>query len=68
MTLTLSEFIKILRIKNKISSIEMAQKLNVSYSGYIKKELGNGAWKFEEVVKLSQVFGVSLEEFARYID
>lgn len=57
-----SQFIRGLRLKNKTSQAEIAQKLGISRSSYITVEQGERDLSLSEASQLSQLFGVSLEE------
>lgn len=56
------KFIKKLRVDKKLSQVEIAKKLGISRSSYISFEKGKNELSLSEAVKLSDAFGVSLEE------
>ncbi|MCD4704725.1 DUF4065 domain-containing protein [bacterium] len=56
------KLIKKLRIQKKFSQEEISKKLNISRSSYISFEQGKTELNFSQVVKLSDIFGISLEE------
>ncbi|MCX6712223.1 MAG: DUF4065 domain-containing protein [Candidatus Vogelbacteria bacterium] len=57
-----AQFIKNLRLREKISQLEIAKKLGLSRSSYIAFEQGERDLSLSEASQLSQIFGVSLEE------
>ncbi len=56
------KLIKDLRIKKGLRQEEVAKKLEISRSSYISFEQGKIELNFSQIVKLSDVFGISLEE------
>ncbi|MBU2545091.1 DUF4065 domain-containing protein [Patescibacteria group bacterium] len=56
------KLIKDLRIKKKLKQEEVAEKLEISRSSYIAFEQGKTELNFSQMVKLSDIFGISLEE------
>jgi len=56
------KLIKDLRIKRGLRQKEIAEKLGISRSSYISFEQGKTELNFSQMVKLSDVFGISLEE------
>jgi len=56
------KFIKELRIKKGLSQIEVAGKIGISRSSYIKFEQGKTELSLSEAAKLADMFGISLEE------
>jgi len=62
MTKDYLKFIKELRLKKNLSQAEVAEKIGISRSSYISFEQGKIELNMTESSKLSDVFGVSLEE------
>ena len=56
------KFIKELRVKKGLSQAEIAEKLSISRSSYISFEQGKIELSLSQAVKLTDVFGISLEE------
>ena len=56
------KFIKELRIKKGLSQVEIARKIGISRSSYIKFEQGKTELSLSEAAKLADMFGISLEE------
>lgn len=56
------KLIKELRIKKKLKQKEVAEKMGISRSSYITFEQGKTELSFSQMVKLSDIFGISLEE------
>jgi len=56
------KFIKELRVKNNLSQVEIAGRIGISRSSYIKFEQGKTELNLSEVAKLADIFGISLEE------
>lgn len=56
------KLIKDLRIKKGLKQEEIAEKLAISRSSYISFEQGKTELNFSQIVKLSDIFGISLEE------
>ncbi|MBU1177281.1 helix-turn-helix domain-containing protein [Patescibacteria group bacterium] len=56
------KFIKELRIKKGLSQVEVAGKIGISRSSYIKFEQGKTELSLSEAAKLADMFGISLEE------
>ena len=56
------KFIKELRIKNNLSQVEVAGKIGISRSSFIKFEQGKTELSLSEAAKLADMFGISLEE------
>lgn len=56
------KLIKDLRIKKRLKQGEIAEKIGISRSSYISFEQGKTELNFSQMVKLSDIFGVSLEE------
>ncbi|MBP1926879.1 DNA-binding XRE family transcriptional regulator [Sedimentibacter acidaminivorans] len=54
--------IKLLREKNNIRQNEIAQFLNISACNYYKKETGDLRFSLIEAKKLSDYFGLTIEE------
>jgi len=57
-----AEFVKELRIKKGLSQEEVANKIGIGRNKYIKFEQGSSELKFSEMVRLTDFFGISLEE------
>jgi len=57
-------FIKIkeLRLQKGLSQVEIAEKIGVSRSSYISFEKGKAELSLSEAVKLTDIFGISLDE------
>ncbi len=62
MTKNYYKFIKELRTKKGLSQIEVAKKIGISRSSYISFEQGKAELSLSEAVKLSDMFGITLEE------
>ncbi|MDO8668145.1 MAG: helix-turn-helix domain-containing protein [bacterium] len=62
MTKDYYKFIKELRTKKGLSQVEVAEKLGISRSSYISFEQGKIELNMSEATKLTDIFGVSLEE------
>ncbi len=56
------KLIKDIRIKKELKQEEVAGKLGISRSSYITFEQGKTELNFSQMVKLSDIFGISLEE------
>ena len=56
------KFIRELRIKKGLSQVEIAKKIGISRSSYIKFEQGKTELSLSEAAKLADMFGISLEE------
>ena len=56
------KLIKKLRTQKGISQEEISKRLDISRSSYISFEQGKTELNFSQIVKLSNIFGVSLEE------
>ena len=56
------KLIKDLRIKKGLKQDEIAKKIDISRSSYISFEQGKTELNFSQIVKLSDIFGISLEE------
>ncbi len=56
------KFIKELRVKKGLSQAEIAEKLSISRSSYISFEQGKIELSLSQAVKLTDIFGISLEE------
>ncbi len=56
------KLIKDLRIKKGLKQEDIAKKIGVSRSSYISFEQGKTELSFSQIVKLSNIFGISLEE------
>jgi transcriptional regulator with XRE-family HTH domain len=56
------KLIKKLRTQKKISQEKIAKRLNISRSSYISFEQGKTELNFSQIVKLSDILGISLEE------
>lgn len=55
--------IKAARIIAGYSRKEVAEKLDLSVSGYAKKEDGKSKFYIDEIVLLSELFGVEMQNF-----
>ncbi len=62
MTKDYYKFIKELRLKRGLSQLETAEKIGISRSSYIGFEQGKTELSLFEAIKLSDLFGISLEE------
>ncbi|MFZ4648257.1 MAG: helix-turn-helix domain-containing protein [Patescibacteria group bacterium] len=62
MTKDYYKFIKELRLKRGLSQLETAEKIGISRSSYIGFEQGKNELSLLEAIKLSDLFGISLEE------
>ena len=56
------KIIKSLRNKKELKQEEIAEKIGISRSSYISFEQGKTELNFSQIIKLSDIFGVSLEE------
>ena len=65
MTNKYAKFIKALRTERGFSQSFVADKLNLSRPSYASIESGNRGLTLEEAEKLKDLFGVSIEEFAK---
>jgi len=63
MNLLLAQKIKNLRVKNKLSQLELGEKLGVSNRAVSKWEKGISMPSSENIYRLSKIFGVNLEYF-----
>ncbi|MFH1187341.1 MAG: helix-turn-helix domain-containing protein [bacterium] len=62
MTKDYYKFIKELRLKKGLSQTNIAEKIGISRTSYIAFEQGKTELNLSEAVKLTDVFGISLEE------
>ena len=53
--------LKMLRAKHNKSQQEMSMLLNISLTGYSKKENGRNPFTLEEAKKISEIFKLSIE-------
>src|SRR3989338_2681904 len=60
-----ANFIKVLRTERGFSQFFVADKLNLSRPSYTSIESGNRGLTLEEAEKLKDLFGISIEEFAK---
>lgn len=60
-----AKFIKTLRTERGFSQSFVADKLNLSRPSYVSIESGNRGLTLEEAEKLKDLFGISIEEFAK---
>ena len=60
-----AQFIKVLRTEHGFSQSFMAEKLGISRPSYIGIERGTREITLEEAEKLKDLFGISIEEFAK---
>lgn len=58
----MQEKLILLKEKNKLTNKEMANLLGISSIQYRKKEYGNAQFKLNEMLKISEFFGVTLDE------
>lgn len=56
------KFIRELRLKKELSQAEVADKIGISRSSYISFEQGKTELSLSEAIKLTDLFGISLEE------
>ena len=56
------KLIKDLRTKKRLKQDEIAEKIGISRSSYISFEQGKTELNFSQIVKLSDIFGISLKE------
>lgn len=63
MNSNISEKIKLLRLKNKLSQLELGEKLGVSNRAVSKWEKGISTPSSENIYLLSKIFGVTVEYF-----
>ena len=57
--------LKILRKKNRITQKELADALHISQTSVSKYERGESEPDLEMVIKMSDFFGVTIDEFIR---
>ncbi len=57
-----NEKIRVLRKMNQLSQEEMAEKMNMSRSGYAKLERGESKLNFERLKQIADIFQVNLVE------
>ena len=57
--------LKILRKKNRITQRELANALHISQTSVSKYERGESEPDLEMVIKMSDFFGVTIDEFIR---
>ena len=57
--------LKILRKKNRITQRELANALHISQTSVSKYERGESEPDLEMVIKMSDYFGVTIDEFIR---
>lgn len=62
MTNNYNKLIKDLRIEHSLSQAEIAEKLDIARTTYINFEQGKSELNLSEIIKLSNIFGISLEE------
>jgi transcriptional regulator with XRE-family HTH domain len=55
--------VKAARVNKEMSQKETADLLNMSLVSYVRKENGKNKFYVDEMVQLSQIFGVSIENF-----
>lgn len=55
--------VKAARVNANMTQKEVADKLNLSLTGYAKKENGNSKFYIDEIVILSDLFGVEYDVF-----
>lgn len=63
--MTLAEKITILRGERKLSQGDLAEKLDVSRQSVSKWETGQAVPELEKIIKLADLFGVSVDELVR---
>ena len=57
--------LKILRKKNRITQKELASALHISQTSVSKYERGESEPDLEMIIKMSDFFGVTIDEFVR---
>ena len=57
--------LKTLRKKNRITQKELAEALHISQTSVSKYERGESEPDLEMIIKMSDFFGVSIDEFVR---
>lgn len=55
--------IRLLRELNQFSQEEMAEKMNMSPSGYAKIERGDTKLQYDKLVQIAQIFNMNLADF-----
>ncbi|KKX54439.1 helix-turn-helix transcriptional regulator [Brevibacillus borstelensis] len=55
--------IKAARVNAGMTQSQVAEKLNLSLNGYAKKESGRSRFYIDEILLLSNLFGVDYENF-----
>lgn len=59
------KLIKELRLQNRLSQVEIAEKIGISRSSYLSFEQGKNDLSLSAAVKLADIFGISLDEIKR---
>ncbi|HGV9231213.1 helix-turn-helix domain-containing protein, partial [Providencia rettgeri] len=59
----LGEYIKIIRVKNKISTHEMAINLDITESHYIEYEHGGTSIYADHLITISKIFNININVF-----
>ncbi|GEP65760.1 hypothetical protein CBE01nite_35280 [Clostridium beijerinckii] len=61
----LSEYLKILRIKEKLTQKDVADKLGIATNSYTKKENGINPFNVDELKEIKKIFNIGDLEFVQ---
>ncbi|NRT90126.1 transcriptional regulator with XRE-family HTH domain [Clostridium beijerinckii] len=61
----LSEYLKILRVKKKLTQKNVADKLGIATSSYTKKENGINPFNIDELKEIKKIFNIEDLEFIK---
>ena len=61
----LSEYLKILRIKEKLTQKDVADKLEIAANSYTKKENGVNPFTVDELKEIKKIFNIGDLEFVQ---
>jgi DNA-binding XRE family transcriptional regulator len=57
--------VKAMRVNANLTQEDVARELNITTLTYRRKEQGKREFKFSELIKLCDLFGVQLEDFVK---